>query len=102
MDASATGIEFTNNVSETKEHNVFTYQYYYNGNGVAVGDVNDDGLTDIFITGNQTPSKLFLNKGDFHFEDVTGKAGVMGKDAWKTGATMADVNADGLLDIYVC
>lgn len=102
MPASETGIEFTNNITESKEHNVFTYQYYYNGNGVAVGDVNNDGLTDVFITGNQTPSKLFINKGDFHFDDVTSKAGVTGKDAWKTGATMADVNGDGLLDIYVC
>lgn len=102
MPSSETGIEFTNNITESREHNVFTYQYYYNGNGVAVGDVNNDGLTDVFITGNQTPSKLFINKGDFHFDDVTAKAGVTGKDAWKTGATMADVNGDGLLDIYVC
>lgn len=102
LSASRTGIDFTNNITETKEHNVFTYQYYYNGNGVAVGDVNNDGLTDVFITGNQTPSKLFINKGDFQFTDATAIAGVMGRDAWKTGATMADVNGDGLLDIYVC
>jgi hypothetical protein len=102
MPASQTGIDFTNNITETREHNVFTYQYYYNGNGVAVGDVNNDGLTDVFITGNQTPSKLFINKGEFRFDDATAVAGVMGKDAWKTGATMADVNGDGLLDIYVC
>src|SRR5687767_859020 len=102
LDASQTGIDFTNNVTETKEHNVFTYQYYYNGNGVAVGDVNNDGLTDVFITGNQTPSKLFINTGEFRFDDATAAAGVTGKDAWKTGATMADVNGDGLLDIYVC
>src|SRR5688572_19068371 len=102
LPASQTGIDFTNNITETKEHNVFTYQYYYNGNGVAVGDVNNDGLTDVFITGNQMPSKLFINKGDFHFTDATAKAGVMGRDAWKTGATIADVNGDGLLDIYVC
>jgi len=99
---SETGIDFTNTITETQEHNVLNYQYYYNGNGVAVGDVNGDGLADVFFTGNQTPSKLFLNKGHFHFEDITAKAGVAGKDAWKTGATMVDINGDGLLDIYVC
>lgn len=102
LSAAETGIAFTNTITESREHNVFTYQYYYNGNGVAVGDVNNDGLTDVFITGNQTPSRLFINKGGFHFEDVTAQAGVAGKDAWRTGATMADVNGDGLLDIYVC
>lgn len=102
MTAAETGIDFTNNITETKEHNVFTYQYYYNGNGVAIGDVNNDGLTDVFITGNQTPSKLYLNKGNFRFEDITAKAAVAGKNAWRTGANMVDINGDGLLDIYVC
>ncbi len=102
LSAAESGIDFTNNVTETKENNVFTYQYYYNGNGVAVGDVNNDGLTDVFITGNQTLSKLFINKGNFHFEDATAAAGVAGKAAWKTGANMVDINGDGLLDIYVC
>ena len=99
---SQTGIEFTNTITEDKEHNVFTYQYYYNGNGVAVGDVNHDGLTDVFFTGNQVPSKLFLNKGNFKFEDITAPAAVAGKNGWRTGATMVDINGDGLLDIYVC
>ncbi|MEO5564580.1 MAG: VCBS repeat-containing protein [Chitinophagaceae bacterium] len=102
MTAEETGLDFTNTITEDKEHNVFTYQYYYNGNGVAVGDVNGDGLTDVFFTGNQTPSKLFINKGGFHFTDVTATAGVAGKDAWRTGASMVDINGDGLLDIYVC
>jgi hypothetical protein len=102
LSAAETGIDFTNNITETKEHNVFTYQYYYNGNGVAVGDVNNDGLTDIFITGNQTPSKLFVNRGNFHFEDITVVSGTAGKDAWRTGANMVDINGDGLLDIFVC
>ena len=97
-----TGIHFTNSIKEDKEHNVFTYQYYYNGNGVAVGDVNNDGLTDVFFTGNQTASKLYLNKGDLTFEDITDKAKVGGKNAWRTGANMVDINGDGLLDIYVC
>lgn len=100
--SAETGIDFVNMITESKENNVFTYQYYYNGNGVAVGDVNGDGLTDVFFTGNQTPSKLYLNKGHFHFEDITAKAGVAGRDAWRTGATMVDINGDGLLDIYVC
>lgn len=102
MSDAQTGISFVNTIAEDKEHNVFTYQYYYNGNGVAIGDVNNDGLADIFFTGNQVPSKLYLNKGDFKFEDITAAAGVAGKKAWRTGATMADVNGDGLLDIYVC
>src|SRR5438128_5640157 len=90
--ADDTGINFTNTITEDSLHNVFTYQYYYNGNGVAAGDVNNDGLTDLFFTGNQTPSVLYLNKGNFKFEDVTAHAGVAGKKAWRTGATMADVN----------
>ncbi len=102
LSAAETGIDFTNTITEDKEHNVFTYQYYYNGNGVAAGDVNNDGLTDLFFTGNQIPSKLFINKGNFHFEDATTQAGVAGKNAWRTGASMADINGDGLLDIYVC
>lgn len=102
LPSDRTGINFTNNITESKEHNVFTYQYYYNGNGVAVGDLNNDGLSDVFFTGNQTPSKLYLNKGDFHFDDITEIAGVAGRKDWRTGATIVDINADGLLDIYVC
>ncbi|RZK47611.1 MAG: hypothetical protein EOO94_00190, partial [Pedobacter sp.] len=102
LQPSETNIDFTNTITETAEHNVFTYQYYYNGNGVAVGDVNNDGLTDLFFTGNQTPSKLYLNKGAFKFEDITAISKVAGRNAWRTGANMVDVNGDGLLDIYVC
>ena len=102
LSTAETGIEFINTITETKEHNVFTYQYYYNGNGVAVGDVNADGLTDVFITGNQTLSKLFINEGRFHFKDATAAASVGGKNGWRTGANMVDINGDGLLDIYVC
>src|SRR6186713_1985763 len=102
LSTAETGIEFINTITETKEHNVFTYQYYYNGNGVAVGDVNADGLTDVFITGNQTASKLFINEGRFHFKDATAAASVGGKNGWRTGANMVDINGDGLLDIYVC
>ena len=102
LSTDETGISFTNTITEDKDYNVFTYQYYYNGNGVAVGDVNNDGLADVFFTGNQTASKLYLNKGNFQFQDISSQAGVAGKKAWRTGANMADVNGDGRLDIYVC
>jgi hypothetical protein len=95
-------VDFSNNISEDKDYNVLTYEYIYNGAGVAVGDMNNDGLADIMLTGNMTPNKLYLNKGNLQFEDVTQKAGVQGRSKWKTGVVMADVNGDGLLDIYVC
>lgn len=99
---SASNINFRNDIEETKEQNILTYEYLFNGGGVAVGDLNNDGLPDIFFTGNMTPNKLYLNQGGLKFEDVTDKAGVAGRDKWKTGVVMADVNGDGLLDIYVC
>lgn len=102
MESSTTGINFINTLTEDQEHNLLAYEYFYNGTGVATGDINNDGLTDIYLTGNQVPAKLYLNKGDWKFEDITQTAGVAGKNAWKTGVTMADVNGDGLLDIYVC
>lgn len=100
--AEITHIDFRNDIKENEDYNILTYEYLYNGGGVAVGDVNGDGLPDIYFTGNMTPNRLYLNKGNFQFEEVSEKAGVRGRDKWKTGAVMADVNGDGLLDIYVC
>jgi enediyne biosynthesis protein E4 len=100
--ASQSHIDFRNDVKEDENYNILTYEYLYNGGGVAVGDLNNDGLPDIIFTGNMTSNKLYLNKGNFQFEDITEKAGVSGRSRWKTGVVMADVNGDGLLDIYVC
>ncbi len=101
--ADKTGIHFQNSlpVNDTG-FNILDYLYYFNGGGVATGDINNDGLIDIFFTSNLGINKLYLNKGNFLFEDITEKAGVKGLSNWKTGVTMADVNGDGLLDIYVC
>ena len=96
------GLEFTNELKETQHNNIMTYEYSYNGGGVAVGDLNGDGLADVYFSGNTVPNKLFINKGGLKFEDVTKASGTSGKAGWKTGVTMADVNADGWLDIYVC
>ncbi|HMQ63912.1 MAG TPA: VCBS repeat-containing protein, partial [Flavilitoribacter sp.] len=100
--SSRTGVTFENTLRETPASNVLTYEYFYNGGGVAVGDVNNDGLEDLYFTANMGPNKLYINQGGFSFRDVTDQAGVGGYDGWKTGVTMADVNGDGLLDIYVC
>lgn len=98
---SDTGIEFSNTITEDGHNNILTYEYTYNGAGVAVGDVNNDGFPDVYFAGNSVPNKLFLNKGNWKFEDISAIAGVKGRNDWKTGVTMADVNGDGWLDIYV-
>ncbi|MFP4340397.1 MAG: VCBS repeat-containing protein [Cyclobacteriaceae bacterium] len=97
-----TGISFTNELELHEDFDVFRYRNYYNGAGVAIGDINNDGLADIYLTSNMGSNKLFLNKGNFQFEDVTKKAGVGGEKIWSTGVSMVDINGDGLLDIYVC
>lgn len=102
LSPSETGIDFTNQLDYDKDFNVYRYRNFYNGGGVAVGDINNDGLPDVYMGSNMHDNKLYLNKGNFHFEDITEKAGVAGKKKWSTGVTMADVNGDGFLDIYVC
>src|ERR1051326_1291726 len=97
----ATGITFVNALPESADFNILNYLYYYNGGGVAVGDVNNDGLPDLYFTSNLGANRLYLNRGNYRFEDVTARAGVADSVGWKTGVTMADVNGDGWLDIYV-
>jgi hypothetical protein len=99
-----TGLTFRNDLDEDiySFNNILFFEYYYSGGGVAVGDVNNDGLPDVFLSGNTSPNRLFLNKGNMQFEDITEKAGVNQNKVWSTGVTMADVNNDGWLDIYVC
>ena len=98
---SETGIDFENSNIDTDTLSIIDYLYYYNGGGVAVGDINNDGLPDIYFTSNTGGNKLYLNKGNLKFEDITKAAGVGGNADWTTGVTMADVNGDGYLDIYV-
>ncbi|MBX2926981.1 MAG: VCBS repeat-containing protein [Saprospiraceae bacterium] len=102
MPSDHTGIQFENRLRYDKDFNIYTYRNFYNGGGVAIGDINNDGLPDIYFTANMGPNRLYLNKGNFQFEDITEKAGVAGTRAWSTGVSMADINGDGLLDIYVC
>lgn len=96
------GIDFANTITDTKDFNVFNYRNFYNGGGVAIGDINNDGLADIFFTANMGPNKLYLNKGNWQFEDISVKAGFTQQDDWSTGVIMVDINSDGWLDIYVC
>ncbi|PZX50543.1 VCBS repeat-containing protein [Algoriphagus chordae] len=96
------GITFKNQLKEDEKNNILRYEYFYNGGGVAVGDLDNDGLEDLFFTGNMSSNKVYRNEGNWKFEDKTKSAGVGGKDAWTTGVSMADINGDGFLDIYVC
>ncbi|QBA63838.1 FG-GAP-like repeat-containing protein [Muriicola soli] len=100
LEMSKTGISFENRITENDSINYFTYAYIYMGGGISAGDINNDGLIDLFFTGNMVPNKLYLNKGNMTFEDISEAAGISGDDRWYTGTTMADVNHDGFLDIY--
>ncbi|MDX2284967.1 MAG: VCBS repeat-containing protein [Bacteroidia bacterium] len=102
LPAEYTGIGFVNQLSYDKEFNVYTYRNFYNGGGVGLGDINNDGLVDVYFCGNMVPSRLYLNKGNFQFEDITDQAGVACEGSWATGASFADINGDGLVDLYVC
>ncbi len=102
MDPDSTGIHFVNQVENKEDFNIFSYRNFYNGGGVSVGDINNDGLPDIYMTSNFGKNKLYLNQGGFKFKDISESAMVEGTKAWSTGVAMIDLNSDGLLDIYVC
>ena len=102
VSGTESGITFSNDLKYTEDFNPYTYRNFCNGGGVAIGDINGDGLQDIYLSGNQVSNKLYLNKGDFQWEDITVSAGVECDSVWSAGVSMADVNGDGMLDIYVC
>jgi hypothetical protein len=100
LGSAATGVTFRNTLEESPTANVLTYEYFFNGGGVAIGDINNDGLDDIYFTGNMKPNALYLNEGNFRFKDISRTAGVSCNADWKTGVTMADVNGDWKPDIH--
>ena len=102
VSADESGIHFNNTIVETDSQNILSNQYLYNGGGVGIGDFNNDGLQDIYFTGNLVPNKLYLNRGDFHFEDITDRSGTNGAGHWCSGVAVVDINNDGWMDIYVC
>lgn len=102
MDSHRTGIKFSNDIQIQEDFHIFKYRNFYNGGGVGIGDINNDGLPDIYLTKNQGKNKLYLNKGNLEFEEITESSGTGGSKSWSTGVSMVDLNSDGLLDIYVC
>lgn len=102
LSAEKTGITFRNDLHYSEKVNPYTFRNFYNGAGVALGDINNDGLIDVFFAGNQTSNRLYLNEGNFKFKDITSTAGLESMGYWTTGVSMADINGDGLIDIYVC
>ncbi len=101
LPSSSTGVDFSNDLSSDPDMNIIEYLYYYNGGGVGIADINNDGFEDLFFAGNEVSDRLYLNKGDFKFEDITEVAGIIQDSTWSTGVTFADVNLDGYEDIYV-
>ena len=102
MSRSITNIDYSNDLEYTEAFNTYTYRNFYNGGGVAIGDINNDGLPDVFFCGNMVSNRLYLNLGDFRFKDITESSGLISDGVWSTGVSMADINGDGWLDIYVC
>jgi enediyne biosynthesis protein E4 len=102
LSAEQTGVRFRNDLVYDRDFNIYRYRNFYNGGGVAIGDVNNDGLPDLFFSSNMSENRLYLNKGNLQFEDISTTAGIVGNGSWATGVAMADVNGDGWLDIYVC
>ena len=102
LDSGKTGVDFNNYIDEDEENNVLRYGYFYNGGGVAAADFNNDGLIDLYFTGNMVANKLYLNRGDMEFEDVSEKSGTGLNEGWKTGVSLVDINDDGWVDIFVC
>src|SRR4028118_1417988 len=102
LSASQTGVDFTNTIYENDALNILNETYIYNGGGVGIGDFNNDGLEDVYFSGNMVSNKLYLNKGSLKFQDITLAAGVGGEGRWCTGVSVVDINADGWLDMYVC
>src|SRR5688500_4137512 len=102
LDDNRTGLHFANKLKSNQQFNMFNYMYFYNGAGIGAGDFNNDGLIDLFFSSNQGGNKLYINKGDLSFADVTKEAAITQDNGWSTGVSVIDINNDGLLDIYVC
>src|SRR5688572_28704272 len=102
VDPGQSGIDFSNNLEYSEQLNPYTFRNFYNGGGVGLGDLNNDGLLEVFFSGNMVSNRLYLNKGNLQFTDITESAGLASEGSWTTGVSLVDINGDGLLDIYLC